>query len=659
MLSRSRLGSIPPAGTPSQRRLSRKRGFIACNFAVLATLSCSSERDFSPPSDSTGEGTGNTADKTPPSDGGGETASASDPTSEHSTSTEAGTATVSSEPDPETTEAPTGPETASETSVMTSSAEPPITTTSDEPNPSSTTDSDSTSAPVLTCGDAQHQNGETCDDGNADPGDGCDADCQVEAGHECLEFGSACRAVVCGDGILAQSEGCDDGNADSQDGCPDDCSEAEPGFACTIAGEDCVNIQMCGDGQKQGDEECDLGNDNSDTGDCTSACQYPKCGDGHQQTGEQCDDGRLSGAYGGCAEGCLLAPHCGDGKLQSGMEACDDGEGNTGAYGGCTESCQLAPFCGDGVVDVDHDEDCDDGDDIEVNGCGPSCRFTSGLSVWYKFEEGSGSTVTNAVSTERNALVEYGRRWDKDVPFTEAFVMPEDSTNGYIHLQPSSGLVDPTDEAVTSPIQYVDLGLVKPNPSHASLSVWARRTSKSTQTGLLLWMGSGGDGQGGSEVIDDLWLPQHEIWMRYEGPDEDQLTYSFSLGFTPSHAVDITQPIPEPDPMPESVKCRSAVHPTYGDWHHFVLTLKNVQNPDGAGLIRPVAEYVAFLDGQRVGGATECYTINMDLFRTSLLGRAEYKSNSTSWRGDIDNFMMYSRELTDQEVSDLYNSQKP
>lgn len=638
----------------------RKRAIIACNFAILATLACSSERDFSQPIETSGEDGSSSANPTTPTDAGGETTLTSESAGSDNSSgskTETEESTVGTEPPTAatTSEVPTSDD-SSRTSPEPS---PPVTLSSEEPNTSSTaTDSDVTSAPVLTCGDAQYQSGETCDDGNADPGDGCDGDCQVEPGHECLEFGSACRAVVCGDGILAQGEGCDDGNTDSEDGCPDDCSEAEPGFACTIAGNACVNIQMCGDGQKQGDEECDLGGDNSDTGECTSACQYPKCGDGHQQAGEQCDDGRLSGAYGGCAEGCLLAPHCGDGKLQSGMETCDDGEGNTGAYGGCTAACQLAPFCGDGVVDVDHDEACDDGDDIEVNGCGPSCRFTSGLSVWYKFDEGSGSVVTNAVSTERSAVVEYGRRWDKDVPFTDAFRTRDGETDGYIHLQHSSG-VDPTDEAETNPIQYVDLGDIRPSASRATISMWAYRTSKSTSTGLLLWMGSEGDGAGGSEMYDDLWSPNHEIWMRYDGPDEDGLTYSMSMGYSPSVQVDISEPaIPKPDPMPAEAKCRSNAHVTFGAWHHLVLTFKNLQNPDNPAEIRPVGEYVGYVDGQRVMGATDCYSVNLERFRAAFLGRAEIKTSTPSWRGDVDNFMMYSRELSAEEVSDLYNSQK-
>ncbi len=39
------------------------------------------------------------------------------------------------------------------------------------------------------CGDGVLDAGETCDDVNVDPGDGCDADCQVEEGWECIPAG--------------------------------------------------------------------------------------------------------------------------------------------------------------------------------------------------------------------------------------------------------------------------------------------------------------------------------------------------------------------------------------------------------------------------------------------------------------------------------------
>ena len=48
------------------------------------------------------------------------------------------------------------------------------------------------------CGDGEANNGEECDDGNADDDDGC---------------GNDCSANFCGDGEVNNGEECDDGNA--------------------------------------------------------------------------------------------------------------------------------------------------------------------------------------------------------------------------------------------------------------------------------------------------------------------------------------------------------------------------------------------------------------------------------------------------------------
>jgi cysteine-rich repeat protein len=116
---------------------------------------------------------------------------------------------------------------------------------------------------------------EVCDDGNATPGDGCNAVCSViENGFECPVAGQACvelldevcsggidedqdglidcadpncvadpACVVCGDGAVDGAEICDDGNAAGGDGCAADCLTVEPGFVCDVPGEACVSLQ--------------------------------------------------------------------------------------------------------------------------------------------------------------------------------------------------------------------------------------------------------------------------------------------------------------------------------------------------------------------------------------------------------------------------------
>lgn len=88
------------------------------------------------------------------------------------------------------------------------------------------------------CGNGAVEAVEACDDGNAIPGDGCNASClfEVDAG-PCTEGAQCASGVcdtindnvcelpdVCGNGVLEAGESCDDGNAASGDGCAEDCT---------------------------------------------------------------------------------------------------------------------------------------------------------------------------------------------------------------------------------------------------------------------------------------------------------------------------------------------------------------------------------------------------------------------------------------------------
>jgi cysteine-rich repeat protein len=134
-------------------------------------------------------------------------------------------------------------------------------------------------APV--CGNHVVDAGETCDDGNQAPGDGCDATCHHEP--------------ACGDGTVDPGEACDDGNRTGGDGCDDRCRREHPA--------------VCGDGIKEGDEECDDGN-LLDRDSCDSTCVIERvccCGNGSVDRGEECDDGNdLDGD--GCSAGCKIDP---------------------------------------------------------------------------------------------------------------------------------------------------------------------------------------------------------------------------------------------------------------------------------------------------------------------------------------------------------------
>ena len=116
-----------------------------------------------------------------------------------------------------------------------------------------------------TCGDAVHQSGEGCDDAN---------DIETDS---CL---SSCITAGCGDGIVradlevgeAGFESCDDGNADPWDGCGNVCNRCGDGIigrfeTCDdqneLADDGCTNciLDTCGDGVLDEGEDCDGGID--------------------------------------------------------------------------------------------------------------------------------------------------------------------------------------------------------------------------------------------------------------------------------------------------------------------------------------------------------------------------------------------------------------
>ena len=75
---------------------------------------------------------------------------------------------------------------------------------------------------------------------------GCGADCRFDV--------TACQSL-CGNGLKDPTESCDDGNAQSGDGCSNTCSP-EAGWSCT-ANNPSVCTPVCGDAQIVGAETCD------------------------------------------------------------------------------------------------------------------------------------------------------------------------------------------------------------------------------------------------------------------------------------------------------------------------------------------------------------------------------------------------------------------
>jgi cysteine-rich repeat protein len=124
----------------------------------------------------------------------------------------------------------------------------------------------------------------------------------------------------------------------------------------------CIPGGLCLNGTVNAPEECDDGNTvNTDA--CTNTCQNNVCGDGILNTGiEACDDGNTVNDD-ACSNTCVIN-FCGDGIVNNG-EACDGSPL-------CPANCLFVDFfCGNGTVDPG--EQCDDGNTADLDACSNTC----------------------------------------------------------------------------------------------------------------------------------------------------------------------------------------------------------------------------------------------------------------------------------------------
>ncbi|CAI2358753.1 unnamed protein product [Moneuplotes crassus] len=194
----------------------------------------------------------------------------------------------------------------------------------------------------------------------------------TKEGHFCFE--------TCGDGVFYETPrvyGCDDGNTTPGDGCNEYCEEeGTPPCSSTHLGTSVCGVS-CGNAIKQseGSEECDDGNLIDGDG-CASNCTV--------ESGYAC-----SGADGQLSQCNLVV--CGDGKRYSNQgEECDDGNDVNGD--GCASDCKIEPnydcsglegqqsncvpyICGDGKKQSVIGEECDDGNLINWDGCHQDCKI--------------------------------------------------------------------------------------------------------------------------------------------------------------------------------------------------------------------------------------------------------------------------------------------
>jgi len=220
-------------------------------------------------------------------------------------------------------------------------------------------------------------------------GDGIDNDYDGEIDEDC---------VVCGDGIIGGEENCDDGNVNPGDGCDPSCN-IEPGWQCT--GEPSVCTQLtCAPGCEpfmNGDGHCDAVCENIpcdwDGGDCecVPGCYPYWISDGYCDPA--CNNATCKWDGGDCG-GCTTDEECDDGLYCNGVEYCGAQNqcvspgspcpGPDGDYD-CSETCNeatddcsandpngsacLGGTCSSGIcVGIPTETICDDGLDNDADG---------------------------------------------------------------------------------------------------------------------------------------------------------------------------------------------------------------------------------------------------------------------------------------------------
>ena len=238
------------------------------------------------------------------------------------------------------------------------------------------------------CGDGvlEEGRGETCDDGNADAGDGCNDLCGIEEGWECAIAGEPCVPLfVCGDGEVETGETCDDGNTEPYDGCSSTCGlEVCPTLdEVTGVGEALASGDSCGAGDNDAPATCGGTNTGGDY-----AVAYTS-GLAGLYTFSTVNDGL------GFDTAIYARDACGGTEL-----ACNDDASGTlgstislelgaeetivvyvsGFAGSCGEFALDTSFvgCGDTVVDGDRGETCDDGNIDVGDGCSDVCVLEDG-----------------------------------------------------------------------------------------------------------------------------------------------------------------------------------------------------------------------------------------------------------------------------------------
>lgn len=193
----------------------------------------------------------------------------------------------------------------------------------------------------------------SCDENHADPTTACG-----DAGTDCILPDSCDGSGACADsGFSPAGTSCGD-TSDTACTNPDSCDDSgncednheSDGTTCRESGNSCDAAEVCAGGACPADENLP---------------DETACDDANPLTnGESCEVGICSCSPGECEF------NCGDG-IQDTTEECDDGGNIDGD--GCSATCSLEAGCGNGATDSG--ETCDDGGNIDGDGCSSRCQI--------------------------------------------------------------------------------------------------------------------------------------------------------------------------------------------------------------------------------------------------------------------------------------------
>ena len=235
-----------------------------------------------------------------------------------------------------------------------------------------------------------------CDDDNPCTTDGCDpvAGCTHVANAAPCDDGNVCTiGDHCDQGACTggPSLDCDNGNP-----CTDDACDPQLGCTHTVNAAACTDDNACTEGDHCAEGECQIAGmlTCDDSKICTNDNCDPDVGCVHSANTQLCDDG----------DACTTGDQCAGGECGGGPAVVCPDDGNPCTTAGCEPATgcevEIVPdCCGNGIEEAG--EECDDGNQVDGDGCSADCLSGVGCSdqaeFHYEVVAGVWACVNNAI----------------------------------------------------------------------------------------------------------------------------------------------------------------------------------------------------------------------------------------------------------------------